>query len=142
MMRKQEMSESQLRDRERIAESMQAAGWRASSNENEMFDQGLSVMREVVMEYSCPEVSLAIFYRADQNALYLSMDMPDESSIELRMDVDARLDDLLGVITAFQDKLTQTNYKEHIRSLIAVCKNIYAMNKEEKFVRLTDMKSN
>jgi hypothetical protein len=140
-MRKHEMSLNQLQQRTRIVESLQTAGWSAPSNENEMFDQGMSVQREAVMEYVGPEAWLSVFYRADQDALYLSLDMPDKSSIELKMDVEARLEDLLGVITSFQNRVTTTNYKEHIRSLMAVCKNIYVMNQEEKFVRLTDNKS-
>jgi hypothetical protein len=116
------------------------AGWKPSSNENEMFEEGLWVLREAVMEYAGAEVVLRVFYRADQDALYLSMDMPDESSVELKMDVDRRVVDLLGVVTSFQDEVTQMNYKEHIRSLINICDNIYVLGEGEKFVRLTDNK--
>lgn len=140
-MRKKEMSPRQLQQRTLIVESLAREGWRTPSNENAMFDEGLSVMREAVMEYEGPEVLLAVFYRADQDALYLSMNMPDESSIELKMDVDDHLDALLAVITGFQDKLKQANYKDDIRALVTICKNMYVMNKEEEFVPLTDNKS-
>lgn len=140
-MRKREMSPGRLQARTLIVKSLLRAGWEASSNENAMFDEGLWVQREVVMEYTGAEVLLGVMYRSDQDALYLSLDMPDESSIELKMDVDDCLGDLLGAITSFQDKLTQENYKEHIRSLMAICKNLYVMNQNEEFVRLTDIKS-
>lgn len=140
-MRKQEMSLRQLQQRTLIVERLFDAGWRPSSNEHEMFDEGLWVQCEAVMEYSGPEVSLEMFYRADQDAFYLSMNMPDESSIELKMDIDDHLDNLLGVLTSFQDKLTKANYKDYIRALMGVCKNLYVMNKEEIFVPLTDNNS-
>ncbi len=139
-MRKQEMSPRQLQERTLIVESLLAAGWKAPSNENEMFDEGLWVLREAVMHYNGPEVSLNVFYRSDEGVIYLEFEMPDESMIELKMDVKARLRELLGIITSFQDKLTQVNYKEHIRSLMAVCENIYVMTEGENFIRLTENK--
>jgi hypothetical protein len=140
-MRKQEMSLRQLQERTLIVENLLNNGWQVTSYENEWFENGLSVQCEAVMEYVVPEVSLGVFYRADQNSLYLSLNMPDESSVELKMDVDDQLKDLLQVIISNQNKITASNFKEHIRSLMAVCKNIYVMNKEEKFVRLTNIKS-
>ena len=137
-MRKQEMSLRQLQERKLIVESFLSAGWRTYSNENEMFDEGLWVQREAVMEYAGSEVLLNIFYRADQNAIYISFQMLNESSVEVKIELDDRLSDLLVVIISFQDKVTIANYKDHIRSLIAVSKKIYVMDEKENFVRLTD----
>ncbi len=139
-MRKKEMTPQQLQERTLIVESLLAAGWKASSNENEMFDKGLWVLREAVMQYTEPEVSLSVFYRTDEGFIYLSFEMPDESMIELKIDVSTCLRELIAVITSFQNKLTQLNYKQHIHSIIAVSENIYVMDEGEKFIRLTENK--
>jgi hypothetical protein len=139
-MRKAEMSPQQLHVRTLIVESLLAAGWTVPTNENEMFDQGLWVQCEAFMKFAGPEVTLAITYRADQNAMYLSFDMSDERSVEIKIDLNARPEEVLRVITSFQDKLTDSNYRDHIRSLMAVSGPLYVMVEGEKFVRLTDDK--
>jgi len=137
-MRKTEMSTVQLEQRALIVETLSAAGWKAPSNEIEMFDEGLWVGREAVLRYRGPALVLTMFYRADQAAMYFTFKFPDGRRFELKLEVNEKLEELLQAITSFQDKLDEANYREHIRGLMKISERILVSVDGENFVRLTD----
>lgn len=139
-MRKTEMSPQQLVQRELIVETLGAAGWQTPTNENEMFDQGFWLTREAVMSHAGPAVILTMFYRADENAMYIQFGFSDGSMFELKLGIDEKLPEVLEAITSFQDQVTQANYRDHIRSLMALNDQIYVSVDGDNFVRLTDVK--
>lgn len=137
-MRRQEMSPVQLGRRTLVVERLAAAGWSPSSSGHELFDEGLWVMFEVEMEHQGPGVHLGLMYRTDQEALWLQLEMPDGSGIELKMEAGDGLPALLEVIVGFQDVITPGDFRAHIRSIMAVCPNVHAVTPDERLVRLTD----
>jgi hypothetical protein len=139
-MRKTEMSPQQLVQRELIVETLAVAGWQTPTNENEMFDQGLWLTREAVMSYAGPAVTLWMFYRADQNAMYIQFEFAEENMFELKLGIDEKLPEVLEAITSFQDQVTDSNYRDHIRTLMALNDEIYVSVDGDNFVRLTDVK--
>ena len=139
-MRKTEMTARQLVERELIVETLAVAGWQTPTNENEMFDQGFWVAREAVMSYAGPAVTLWMFYRADENAMYIQFEFSEESMFELKLGIDDKLPEVLEAITSFQDRVTEANYRDHIRTLMALNHEIYVSVDGDNFVRLTDVK--
>jgi hypothetical protein len=139
-MRKTEMSPQQLVQRELIVETLAVAGWQTPTNENEMFDQGFWLAREAVMSYAGSAVTLWMFYRADENAMYIQFEFSEESMFELKLRIDEKLPEVLEAITSFQDQVTDSNYREHIRALMALNDEIYVSVDGDNFVRLTDVK--
>ena len=139
-MRKTEMSPQQLAERALIVETLTGAGWGTPTNENEMFDEDFWLSREAVMSHAGPAVTLWMFYRADEDAMYIQFEFPDGSMFELKLGIDKKLPEVLQVITSFQDQVTHANYRDHIRSLMAVNDNIYVSVDGDNFVRLTDVK--
>ena len=139
-MRKTEMSPQQLVERELIVETLGVAGWQTPTNENQMFDEGFWLTREAVMSYAGPGVTLWMFYRADQDAMYIQFEMPNGSMFELKLGIDEKLPQVLEAITSFQDEVTDSNYRDHIRTLRALNDNIYVSVDGDNFVRLTDDK--
>ena len=140
-MRKTEMSTQQLGERTLIVDTLRRSAWDAPSNENEMFDEGLWLQCEAVLEYRGPAATLSVFYRADQNAMYVVFEMLDERRFEIKLDVDNRLGEVLAVITSFQDTLTELNYRSCIRELMKICEPIYVSTDGDNFKRLTDLKN-
>ena len=132
------MSTVQLAQRALIVEILSAAGWKAPSNEIEMFEEGLWVGREAVLEYRGPALVLTMFYRADEDAMYFSFEFPDGRMFELKLELNEKVAELLQAITLFQDKLDEANFREHIRSLMKVSEEILVSVDGENFVRLTD----
>jgi len=137
-MRKTEMSAQQLEQRQLIVDTLSKAGWSTPTNENQMFDEGLSVQCEAVMKHVARGATLTMFYRADQDAMYVSFDMPDGRAFELKMKVDVNLAALLQAVTSFQNQVMQTNYRDHLRSLMAITDELYVSVDGDNFVRLTD----
>ena len=135
------MSPVQLEQRALIVKTLSGAGWKAPSNEIEMFEEGLRVRREAVLEYRGPKVLFTMFYRADQDAMYISFEFRDGRMFELKFEVNEKLPELLQAITSFQDKVEEANYREHIRSLMKICEHILVSVDGENFVRLTDKAS-
>jgi len=140
-MRKDQMIPAQLDARTLIVERLLAADWTVPTNENEMFDQGFWVSSEAFMKYHGPQVTLVMTYRADQNAIYFSFEMPDGTMFEIKLDADDHLPDVIEAITSFQDEITEANYKDYVRSLMTICEKIYVSVDGDNFVRLTDVKA-
>jgi len=139
-MRKTEMSPQQLAQRELIVETLGAAGWQTPTNENEMFDDDFWLTREAVMSHAGQAVTLWMFYRADQNAMYIQFEFSDGSMFELKLGIDEKLSEVLQAITSFQNQVTNSNYRDHIRTLMALNDRIYVSVDGDNFVRLTDVK--
>ena len=139
-MRKTEMSPQQLVQRELIVETLAVAGWQTPTNENEMFDQGFWLAREAVMSHAGPGATLWMFYRADENTMYIQFEFSDENMFELKLGIDEKLPEVLEAITSFQDQVTDANYRDHIRTLMALNNDIYVSVDGDNFVRLTDQK--
>lgn len=137
-MRKSEMSPRQLAARTAIVERLREAGWRAFSNENELFDEGMFVSREVALRYDRGVVEHTVYYRGDEEALYLGLVMEDDTAIELALRADEHLPRILDVIVAHQDRLDATNYREPIRELMQAGVEVFASMDGDNFARLKD----
>jgi hypothetical protein len=135
-----EMSPQQLAQRGLIVDTLRAAGWQTPTNENEMFDEGFWLAREAVMSHAGPAVTLWMFYRADQNAMYIQFEFADGSMFELKLRIDEKLPQVLQAITSFQDEVTNSNYRDHIRTLMTLNDEIYVSVDGDNFVKLTDVK--
>lgn len=135
------MSPLQREQRALIVATLTGAGWKAPSNEIEMFEEGWWVRREAVLEHHGPQVLLTMFYRADQDAMYISFEFRDGRMFELKFEVNEKLAELLQAITSFQDKVEEANFREHVRSLMQICEKIFVSVDGENFVRLTDKTS-
>lgn len=137
-MEKSEMSPEQLAARSLIVDRLQGAGWIARSNENQMFDEGFWVMREVALAYRRAGVDQTIFFRGDQNRIYHGFQLDSGRGLELAMAADEHLPRILDVIVAWQDRLDDANYREPIRELMQAGVEVFASTDGDRFVRLKD----
>jgi hypothetical protein len=92
------------------------------------------------MSYAGLAVTLWMFYRADENAMYIQFEFSEESMFEMKLGIDEKLPQVLEAITSFQDRVTDSNYRDHIRTLMALNDQIYVSVDGDNFVRLTDQK--
>ncbi|HYW06214.1 MAG TPA: hypothetical protein VE913_04605 [Longimicrobium sp.] len=105
-----------------------------------MFDEGLWVLREVALRYHGPGAVLSVFYRGDQDALYLGFTMTDGRSTELMMRADRHLGEILDIIIAHQDRLNSATFREPIRAFMDAGVEVFASKDGDTFLRLTDKK--
>jgi hypothetical protein len=135
-MRKSEMSDKQLADRQMIVSALEKAGWDATS-ENELFDKGLWKEYEVQYEREHHGLTFSVSHSAKSGEWLWSMGRGGKG-IRLVMQCKSRLADVLQWILDVQDKIDEDNYKDSVKHLVKICPKTYAdRGEEEGLVQLT-----
>jgi len=123
-MRKSEMNEQQLRNREIFVETLTSAGWNAL-NFNQQFDAGLWVSPEASMEYINPEMTLRFDFICKDPRTILYLDSTEGKSLGLVFKCEDRLEQLLEIVVGFQDSINSANSKDKVEELLVVCPKIF-----------------
>lgn len=140
-MRKKEMSEEQLADRETVVKRLKKAGWSGTAF-NELFDAGDFIYDEASMEYDNRSMLLTVNYTASNATLTLRLEVKSGKQVVLVIEFGDKLKELLELIVSFQKKVSPTNYKDYGRKVLKLCPNTFADLGDKGLARLTDDESN
>jgi hypothetical protein len=141
-MRKDRLTLEQSNERAHVVQRLSAAGWQ-EQDEWHGLEQGHDVPHEAKLTYAGP-MTLEVKYQAPMRTLDLWVgSLGFLQGRRLRMKCPESLPQLLDVIVGFQDRISAETFREHVRSILQVCPDTYAMvgaEDEERFVRVVDEK--
>ena len=128
-MRKREMSDAQLNEREQFIAQLAKAGW-AETVRNRLFEDGDYVPEEAQMEYEGRSMRLTLESAAEQNAIVLHIEDPEGHDATFVVECGEKLRVVLKVIDSFKSSITANNFRQKIKELVKVCPETYAMTPE------------
>ncbi|MDQ2808499.1 MAG: hypothetical protein M3Z04_16560 [Chloroflexota bacterium] len=128
-MKKSEMNESQLQERDLFIATLEKAGWQGTPN-NVLFDDGYRIEEEATMQYFKDAASMLAYYNATKAVIYLNLQF---SGRELRLIIHYtnKLKAALETLVSFQDIISAKNYKQYVGELLDVCPHIDLMRGQE-----------
>ncbi|MCE9667757.1 hypothetical protein LY474_08020 [Myxococcus stipitatus] len=124
-MDKHEMSKEQLAQRTLIADTLRAAGWR-TSDQNELFESGGWAFFEVNMTYKNPVMRLELRYSAKDALVYLDIQNLEGRGVLLHVKFGDKLAELLKEIVGFQQQISPSNFRRHVNRIVLSCPETYA----------------
>lgn len=117
-MRKDEMSQEQLRERELIVTKLTNAGWDNTAF-NRLFDKGKNVKAEARMTFRNPQrVELSVTYYASYGLLYFGMRDEDGLGISIASRPHNRIEEWLDIVVSGQQNVSKDNYRTCIQSIL------------------------
>lgn len=126
-MRRTEMSEQQLKNRQLFVDSLLAVGWRGS-NFNQDFDQGLRVSPEASMEYSNSAMDLRFDFVCQDPRLILYLDSHEGKSLGFVFKCENQLEPLLDAVIGMQDTISPGNLREKSAELLRACPEMFKIS--------------
>lgn len=117
--RKQKRASSQ----DTLVEMLTAAGWK-KTRKGQLFDKA-------ELEYANNQMHLEIEYGERHDALYLTLADRTGKEIALMIRFEKKLDDIIRTITDFQDKITPSNFREHVRTIVRMGAPVFVDTGEE-----------
>lgn len=130
--KKSEMSQQQLEERETVVERLTRAGWEATAF-NRLFDKGKSTRYEASMEYK-GRMDLTVTYEASKRVIDVGLYTRSGSGVDLVIQFKDKLRELLDYLISIQDTVDAKNYKDHIRQLLRICPEIYTPDRNDRLV--------
>jgi hypothetical protein len=133
--RKKELNDSQKQRRQAIAVRLKKAGW-SEAPENSMFEAGDFVEEELAMTYE-GKMQLTASYSASDEVFSLIMEVSfGGPGVTLRMKCWDKQTQVLDVITAFQDKVTNKNFRDYVVKLVDICPDTKAVTGDGQVFQL------
>jgi len=141
-MRKDQLTPEQAHERALVVQRLVAAGWK-DEDEAQAFDQGHDLPYEAQLSH-VGAMTLEVKYLAPQRAIDLWLgSLGFLEGRRLRLKCPEELSRLLEVIVGFQDHISPDTFREHVRPLLRLCPETYAVvggEDEERLVRVVDEK--
>jgi hypothetical protein len=125
-MKLSEMGKAQLAERSKLIDTLAAAGWKPTENHSSV-EEGLWNEFEASLGYENQRVRLVAEWYAEERMLDLTMEVLGSSKqVRIYIHVEDKLDEVLKVITAMQDRISPTNYRKHFGEILKVAPKTYA----------------
>ncbi len=126
-MRKTEMNEIQITNRNLFVNTLAAAGWQGS-NFNKNYDEGLWSSPEASLEFSNQTMTLRCDYICDNPRVILYLDSREGKSLGLVFSYEDHLDPLLKAIVKIQNSIRSDNIKEACKELLDACPKMFKIS--------------
>lgn len=124
-MRKHEMTNLQLAEREQIIDKLTVSGWEILDC-GDWFERGLWAKREATLQYDNKDMVIRIGYNAERRTLDLTLEDLLGRFLSLRLSYEERLADILKTIIEIQDDISPDNFHEKIEILVRNCPVVFA----------------
>jgi hypothetical protein len=138
-MRKNDMTQQQLEERETIAKMLSNAGWDGPLEEA-LFEEGRWCDPEASMMYENENMQIELEYRADEKLIDLTLISNLEEGLAISIYYGNKIKELINTIIGFQSVITESNYKVHLRDIVKICPESY-LAVDGEFVQLVDRES-
>jgi hypothetical protein len=106
-----------------LVEALTAAGWKRT-RKGQLFDKA-------DLEYANNQMHLEVEYGDRHDSLYLTLADRTGKEIALVIRFEKKLEDTIRTITDFQDKITPSNFREHVRSIVRMGVPVFVDTGEE-----------
>jgi hypothetical protein len=136
-MRKKELSEEQLEERNLFVKHLEKAGW-TDTGVNQMFDDGDFVSEESQMEYTNDKMGMLFEFSAKIRGLRLNLTADSGKEVNFVVQYEEKLKELLKLITSFQDKISAQNYKGYMSKVLELCPQTFADVPEKGLHKLVE----
>ncbi len=126
-MRKGEMSEQQLAERDLLVEKADAAGWYTGAIEELFQEDFISVQPEGRAEHTNDFANLEVTYHAEHRYVGLLVSVKDDLSdfVRYRFRCGERLAEVLDLLLGAKDTLTPDNHTELAKRAIDICEDVF-----------------
>lgn len=116
-MKKKDLSKEQLDERNLFVKVLEKSGWQATGV-NKMFEDGDYVSEEAQMEYDNGKMNLLVEFSSKIAGikLYLTANSGKEANFVIQYE--DREEELLKLITSFQEKISADNFKKKISKIL------------------------
>lgn len=136
-MRKDQLSEKQLKDREMVVAKLKESGWEEEGS-NRVFEMGEEVRREARMKLTVGKMIIYVGYEAMRNVIHLTISQLDGKNITVGIEYQDKLSDLLEEIVVNQDMITLINWKQFLGKLLKICPKIYKESEDGDWILIVD----
>jgi len=123
-MRKDEMNQKQLQEREAIVRTLAEAGWDSTAI-NMLFERDEPVRCEASMRYNNDTMELGVTYFARESMVYFEIYDHFGRGLDVAVSVNGNLPNLLDTITLSQDSISPQNYKNELNKLVSLFPDTY-----------------
>lgn len=135
-MRKKEFSKHQLVDRKQVIDALGKAGWKGTAF-NRRFEEGDWLEEEASMEYGNGKMNMTANYTGASNSLILRLaDSTTGREVAIKTEFGDQLEKVLRAIVSFQDKISATNYRDHLSEIVRLVPDTYADRGDQGWQRL------
>jgi hypothetical protein len=133
-MRRTDLDERQVAQRQAVVDALTRAGWSAGALPyNDAFEAGRWASYEAGLQYRnrCG-IELSLHYSAAHQKLHLAIRDAEHGQIGLVIELDDREQEILDQLVAAQDDISADDYKDAIRGLIQAAPAVYAVVGEDE----------
>jgi len=106
-----------------LVEMLTAAGWK-KTRKGQIFDKA-------ELEYANNQMHLEVEYGDRNDSLYLTLADRTGKEIALAIRFGKNLKDIIRTITDFQDKITPSTFREHVRTIVRMGVPVFVDTGEE-----------
>ncbi len=106
-----------------LVEMLTTAAWK-KTRKGQIFDKA-------ELEYANNQMHLEVEYGDRHDSLYLTLADRTGKEIALVIRFEKKLEDIIRAITDFQDKITPSNFREHVRTIVRMGVPVFVDTGEE-----------
>lgn len=132
-MRKSELSQEQINRRREIISFLEFNGW-SNSDEPNWFEKDVSFTNELMMIFKNESMNIELEYsfKSDELGLFL-IDRKDKTEIYITLSPEENWNQILEVLIEFGNQLNSINFRDLIKSLIAISGEVYTESEGTKY---------